>query len=68
MAHEQQKYRVASADVSFDGPSPSRLSGYALNAANMYRLKSAAQPLIGRLSDDQKHAGMQVLQSMGVSF
>lgn len=67
MARQQQQYRVASAD-GFVDKSQSRLSGYALNAANLYRLKSAAQPLIGRLNDEQKHAGMQVLQSMGVSF
>jgi outer membrane protein W len=67
MARQQQQYRVASADGYVD-KSQSRLSGYALNAAHLYRLKSAAQPLIGRLNDDQKHAGMQVLQSMGVSF
>lgn len=67
MARQQQSYRVASAD-GFVEQSQSRMSGYALNAANLYRLKSAAQPLIGRLNDEQKHAGMQVLQSMGVSF
>ena len=67
MARLQDQYRVASVD-GFVASTKSRLSGYTLNAANMYRLKSAAQPLIGRLNDEQKHAGMQVLQSMGVSF
>jgi hypothetical protein len=34
----------------------------------MQRLKSAAEPLISTLSDEQRQAGMNVLQSMGVSF
>jgi hypothetical protein len=67
LARLQEQYRVASAD-GFVAKSQSRLSGYTLNATNMYRLKAAAQPLIGRLNDEQKLAGMQVLQSMGVSF
>jgi hypothetical protein len=67
MARDQQQYRVASAD-GFVERTQARLSGYALNATSLYRLKTAAQPLIGRLDDEQKYAGMQVLQSMGVSF
>lgn len=63
----QQQYRVASAD-GYVACAQSAMSGYALNAANLFRLKAAAQPLIGRLNEEQKHAGMQVLQSMGVSF
>ena len=68
MAHQQQQYQVASADGGFVERTQSRLSGYALNAMSLQRLKSAAQPLIGRLNDEQRHAGAQVLQSMGVSF
>jgi hypothetical protein len=68
IAHQQQKYRVASADSGFIERAQSRISGYALTAMSMQKLRAAAQPLIGRLNDDQKHAGMQVLQSMGVSF
>jgi len=69
LAHQQQKYRVASADASsFMERAQSRISGYALTAVSMQKLRTAAQPLIGRLNDEQKHAGMQVLQSMGVSF
>ncbi len=68
MARQQQQYQVASADGGFVERTQSRLSGYALNAMSLQRLKSAAQPLIGRLNDEQKHAGAQVLQTMGVSF
>jgi hypothetical protein len=67
MAQRQQQYRVASADGGFVDRA-SRLSGYALDTVSLQRLKSAAQPLIGRLDDEQKHAGMRVLQSMGVAF
>ena len=67
MARRQDEYRVASAEGGFVERA-SRLSGYALSAVKLQRLKSAAQPLIGHLNDEQKHAGMQVLQSMGVSF
>lgn len=64
----QQQYQVASADGGFIERTQSRLSSYALNAVSLQHLKSAAQPLIGRLNDEQKHAGAQVLQAMGVSF
>jgi hypothetical protein len=64
----QQQYQVASADGGYVERAQSRLSGYALNAMSLQKLRSAAQPLIGRLNDEQKHAGAQVLQSMGVTF
>ncbi len=67
IAHQQQQYRVASAD-GFIARTQSRLSGYALTAMSMQRLRTAAEPLIGRLNDEQRHAGMMVLASMGVSF
>jgi hypothetical protein len=68
MARQQQQYQVASADGGYIARAQSRLSGYALNAMSLQKLKSAAQPLIGRLNDEQKHAGAQVLQAMGVTF
>jgi hypothetical protein len=68
MAHQQQQYRVASADGGFVERAQSRISGYALTAVSLQRLRSAAQPLVGRLNDEQKQAGMQVLHAMGVSF
>lgn len=43
-------------------------AGYALTALALQRLKSAAQPLIRALDDEQKQAGMMALQSMGVTF
>ena len=68
MARQQQQYQVASADGGFVQRTQSRLSGYALTAVSLQRLKSSAQPLIGRLNDEQKHAGAQVLHAMGVTF
>lgn len=68
IARHQQEYRVASADSSFVQRTQSRLSGYALTAVSLQRLRSAAEPLVGRLNDEQRHAGLQVLQTMGVSF
>jgi hypothetical protein len=68
LAHHQQQYQVASADNGFVARAHARLSGYALTAIALQRLKSAAEPLIGVLNDDQKQAGRTVLASMGVSF
>ena len=68
LAHHQQQYRVASADAGFVERAQARLSGYTLTAMAIQRLRSAAAPLISELSDEQKQAGRNVLQSMGVSF
>lgn len=67
LAHHQQQYQLASAD-GFVSRTRARLSGYALTTMAMQRLRSAAEPLIGVLSDEQKEAGRTVLASMGVSF
>jgi len=68
IAHRQQEYQLASADSGFVSRARSRISGYALTGMAMQRLRSAAQPLIGVLSDEQKEAGRNVLVTMGVSF
>jgi hypothetical protein len=44
------------------------MSSYTLNAAVLHQIKYTAQPLIRMLSDEQRQAGMSVLQSMGVPF
>src|SRR5689334_22610566 len=44
MARQQQQYRVASADAGFVERAQSRISGYALTAVSLQRLRSAAQP------------------------
>jgi hypothetical protein len=67
-AFARQKYRFASADGYFAGNSEYGISGDSLNAVMLHRVRSAAQPLIRMLSDEQKQAGMSVLQSMGVPF
>ena len=68
IAHHQEQYQLASADDGFVARTRARISGYALTGMAMQRLRSAAQPLIGVLSDEQKEAGRTVLASMGVSF
>ena len=68
LGHQQQQYRVASADAGFVERTQSRVAGYALTAVAMQRLRSAAQPLVGALSEEQKEAGRGALASMGVSF
>jgi len=66
-AYSRQQYRFASADRYF-ADSGYGMSPYTLSAAMLHRIKNAAQPLIRMLSEEQKQAGMSVLQSMGVSF
>jgi hypothetical protein len=65
-AFARQKYRFASSDGYFAGSGEYGMSG--LNAVMLHRVRSAAQPLIRMLSEEQKQAGMSVLQSMGVPF
>jgi hypothetical protein len=68
LARHQQQYQVASADAGMIERTQSRVAGYAVTAAAMQRLRSAAAPLISVLTEEQKAAGRGVLQSMGVSF
>lgn len=68
LGQRQQQYRVASADAGYIESARARVAGYTVTAVAMQRLKSAAEPLISTLSDEQRQAGMSVLQSMGVSF
>jgi hypothetical protein len=68
LGQHQQQYRVASADAGYIESARARVAGYTVTAVAMHRLKSAAEPLINTLSDEQRQAGMSVLQSMGVSF
>jgi len=64
-AYARHQYQLASADGYFSGGG---MMQYTLNAVLLQRVKNAAQPLIQTLSDEQKSAGMAVLQSLGVSF
>jgi len=69
LGRQQQQYRVASADeASYVERAHARVAGYTVTAVAMQRLRSAAQPLVAVLSEEQKDAGRSVLQSMGVSF
>jgi len=68
LARHQQQYQVASADAGFVERAHARVSGYAMTAMAMQRLRTAAARLIGVLSDEQKSAGQNALHSMGVSF
>jgi hypothetical protein len=67
-AFTRQKYRFPSTAGYYAGAGEYGISGYVLNAVMLHRVKSAAQPLIRMLSEEQKQAGMSVLQSMGVPF
>jgi len=68
LGHQQQQYRVASNDSGFVAQAKSRVTGYAVTAMTMQRLRSVAQPLINALTEEQKEAGRNALSSMGVSF
>jgi len=68
LGRQQQQYRVASNDGGFVAQAKSRVSGYAVTAMTMQRLRSVAQPLIGALTEEQKESGRNVLSAMGVSF
>jgi hypothetical protein len=67
-AYAHQQYRLASADGYFGDSGEMGIAAYTLNAMMLQRVKNAAQPLIKMLSEEQKHAGMNVLQSLGVYF
>jgi hypothetical protein len=67
LGHHQAQYQVASNDEGFVARAR-RVAGYTVTTVTMQRLRSAAQPLIAALSDEQKNAGHAVLASMGVSF
>jgi hypothetical protein len=66
-AYARQQYRLASAEGYFGGGDYG-MSAYTLSAVMLQKVKYAAGPLIKTLSEQQKQAGMNVLQSMGVSF
>jgi hypothetical protein len=68
LGRHQAQYQVASNDESFVARARARVAGYTVTTVTMERLRSAAQPLIATLSDEQKSAGHTVLASMGVSF
>lgn len=68
LARRQQQYDLASADGGYVARAQARVAGYAMTAVAMQRLKTAAEPLIGVLSDEQKEAGRNVLASMGMTF
>jgi LTXXQ motif family protein len=68
LGHAQAQYQVASAESGFVERTRNRVAGYTVTAMTMGRLRSAAQPLIASLSEEQKDAGRNALASMGVSF
>ena len=68
LGRHQQQYQVASMEGGYVERAHARVAGYTLTAVAMQRVRSAAQPLIAMLSEEQKEAGRSVLQSMGVSF
>jgi hypothetical protein len=67
-AYAHQQYRLASAGGYFGDTGEMGMAAYTLNVVMLQRVKRAAQPLIKMLSEEQKQAGMSVLQSLGVYF
>jgi hypothetical protein len=67
-AYARQQYRLASADGYFGDSGEMGMAAYTLKAVMLQKIKRTAQPLIRMLSDEQKQAGMNVLQSLGVYF
>ena len=67
-AYARQQYRLASVDSGFGDGGEFGMSAYTLSAVMLQKVKSAAQPLIKSLSEEQKQAGAAVLQSLGVYF
>jgi hypothetical protein len=67
-AYARQHYRLASADSYFGDSGEAGMAAYTLSAVMLQKVKTAAGPLIKSLSEEQKQAGANVLQSMGVSF
>ncbi len=67
-AYAHQQYRLASADSYFGDSGEAGMAAYTLSAVMLAKVKNAAQPLIKTLSEEQKQAGANVLQSMGVNF
>ena len=64
----QQHYQVASTDAGMVERAQAKVAGYTVTAMTLQRLKSAAQPLINALTDEQRQAGRDALQAMGVYF
>ena len=67
-AYARHQYQLASSDNSFGEWGDGGLTEFTLNAVMLQRVKRAAEPLIKTLSEEQKSAGMAVLQSLGVYF
>jgi hypothetical protein len=61
---QRASYQVASAEAGLMQRVRAK-AGYALDAVAQARVRSAAQPLIATLTDEQKSAGLSVLSSMG---
>jgi hypothetical protein len=67
-AFARHQYQLASSDNSFGELSDGGMTEFTVNAVMLQRVKRAAEPLIKALSEEQKTAGMAVLQSLGVHF
>jgi hypothetical protein len=67
-AYARHQYQLASSDNSFSEWGDGGMSEFTISAVMLQRVKRAAEPLIKTLSEEQKSAGMAVLQSMGLHF
>jgi len=67
-AYARHQHQLASNDAYFGEWGDGGLSEFTMSAVMLQRVKRAAEPLIRTLSEEQKHAGMAVLQSLGIYF
>jgi len=67
-AYARHQHRLASNDNYLGDWGDGGLSAYTMSAVMLQRVKNAAEPLIKSLTEDQKHAGMVVLESLGLHF
>ncbi len=62
---DRERVQVADAQPGFIRRTVNRAGEFAMNAASMRRLVSAAQPLVKSLDEDQKREAITLARSMG---
>jgi hypothetical protein len=67
-AYARHQHQLASNDNYWGDLGDGGLSEFTMSAVMLQRVKHAAEPLIKSLTEEQKHAGMAVLDSLGLHF
>lgn len=65
LSNDSEKVEVADAQPGLIRRTVNRASDYAMNAASIRRLMSAAQPLVKSLDQEQKREAITLARSMG---